>query len=593
MSSDLTRPPTRATDEQTLATLFDLGRQVTSVLDLDALLHRIPDLISRIVQFEALAIFLLDDRKSELRIAYSVGYPAGASEEIRLPVGEGLVGWAVQHREPVIISHDLCHDPRYVRVVPGMASTVVVPLVFKNRPIGALNILSAISDQYDQHDAEILAQFGVHVAVALANARSFDRERRDADSFEMLAEIGRDISSILDEDSLLERIGKVARKLIDYRTFGILLLDPETGELQMRMGLRFGSRIDDLPRVKLGDGIVGYAALHRIPVNVPDVSKEPRYIRVLDDVKSELAVPMLVKDRCVGVIDLESPEFNAFEKRDVEVLTVLAGQAAVALENARLYEEVRANEARLDKEVRFAQRVQAALLPTELPKRLRGVDVAGRFEPARELGGDFYDFLSPEAHSLVVGLGDVSGKGVPAALYSAFASELVRSLTYRRRYMPDRTQPGILLASINTILHQRQLEPYFCTLCYASFDLKRRSVVIANSGLPFPVRVHGGVAEAVSVAGVPLGAFDGTSYDEVRFPLAAGDVFVFCSDGILEAATEDGDEFGTPRLQEVVAANRHLPARAIIDAVFAAAEAHQAGAPQADDMTAVVVKITS
>ena len=474
-----------------------------------------------------------------------------------------------------------------------MASTVVVPLVFKGRPIGAINILSSTPEQYGERDAEILAQFGVHVAVALANARSFERERRDAESFEMLADIGRDMSAILDLDSLLERIGKLARKVIDYRTLGILLLDQEAGELQMRLGLRFGSRVDDLPRVRLGEGIVGYAALHRIPVNVPDVSQDPRYIRYSRTCESELAVPMLLKDRCVGVIDLESPELNAFEKRDVEVLTVLASQAAVALENARLYEAVRVNEARLDKEVRFAQRVQAALLPTELPKRLRGVDVAARFGPARELGGDFYDFLSPESHSLVVALGDVSGKGVPAALYSAFASELVRSRTFRRRYTPDRTSPGAVLATINTILYQRQLEAYFCTLCYAAFDLKRRSVVIANSGLPFPLRVNGDRSAPIEIAGVPLGAFDGTTYDEITFTLEAGDIFVFCSDGILEAATADGDEFGLQRLEEVVGRVRRQPAKAIIDAVFDAAEAHRSGEPQADDMTAVVVKITA
>jgi sigma-B regulation protein RsbU (phosphoserine phosphatase) len=589
----MSQPPatTRPSDQQTLATLFDLGRQVTSVLDLDALLHRIPELIRRIVRFEALAIFLLDDRKGELSVAYSVGYPDGAAEALRLAVGQGLVGLAVAERTPQI-SNDLTHDAHYVTVVPDMASTLVVPLLFKSRPIGALNILSATAGQYDEADVEIVSQFGVHVAVALANARLFERERRDADTFETLAEIGRDLSSILDLDTLLERIGHLARKVIDYRTFGILLLNDE-GELEVRLGLRFGSRVDNLPRVRLGDGIVGDAALKRVPVNVPDVSKDPRYIQVVEDVKSELAVPLLLKDRCLGVIDLESPQLAAFQKRDVEILTVLASQAAVALENARLYETVKRNEARLDKEVRFAQRVQSALLPTELPKRMRGVDVAARFAPARELGGDFYDFLSPEAHSLVVALGDVSGKGVPAALYSAFASELVRSRTFRRRFAPEQGSPASVLASINTILHQRQLEAYFCTLCYASFDLKRRVAVIANSGLPYPIRSRSDGCGPLEVSGVPLGPFDGTVYEEVSFALEPGEVIVFCSDGILEAADQQGEELGTGRLVEIVHAVRHLPARAIIDAVFEAAEAHRADEPQADDMTAVVVKITA
>src|ERR1700694_3144777 len=107
---------------------------------------------------------------------------------------------------------------------------------------------------------------------------------------------------------------------------------------------------------------------------------------------------------------------------------------------------------------------------------MRPIDAAARLEPARGLGGDFYDFLAPEPNSLVVAVGDVSGKGVPAALYSAFAGELVRSRTFRRRYAPERFTPSGVLMSTNTILHERQLEEYFCTLCYALFDLKRRMV---------------------------------------------------------------------------------------------------------------------
>ena len=371
------------------------------------------------------------------------------------------------------------------------------------------------------------------------------------------------------------------------------MLDEESGELVARLALRFGMRVDDMPRVKLGDGLVGYAALHRQPVLVPDVAQDPRYIQVLADVRSELAVPMLIKDSCIGVFDLESPEASAFDRRDIYILTLLASQAAVAVENARLYEAVRANQARLEKEVRFAQRVQAALLPTELPKRMRGVDVAARLSPARELGGDFYDFLSPESHALVVAIGDVSGKGVPAALYGAFAGELVRSRTFRRRYTRDRTSPGAILASINNILRQRQLEPYYCTLCYASFDLKRREVTIANSGLPYPVRASGESCDTVEIAGIPLGTFDATTYEERVFPLAAGDLFVFCSDGIFEALSESGEEFGRDRVRDLVCAKRRQPARAIVDAIFDAVASFTGEAGPTDDTTALAVKITA
>nr|MCU0256395.1 SpoIIE family protein phosphatase [Vicinamibacterales bacterium] len=333
-------------------------------------------------------------------------------------------------------------------------------------------------------------------------------------------------------------------------------------------------------------------ALHRQPVLVPDVREDPRYIKVMEDVRTVLAVPMLVKDRCLGVIDLESPDVGAFDRRHVYILTLLASQAAVAVENARLYAEVSANQARLEKEVHFAQRVQRALLPAGPPKRMRGIDVAARLSQARELGGDFYDFLSPEAHSLVAVVGDVSGKGVPAALYGAFAAELVRSRTFRRRYTRERTSPGDVLASINTILHQRQLEAYYCTLCYLAFDMKRRVVTVANSGLPFPLRMSGGRCATIELPGVPLGTFDGTEYEERTFALHEGDLFVACSDGVFEAADEQGEEFGRHRVHEVLRASAHLPASGIVDAIFDAVERH-AGEVQGDDMTAVAVRITA
>jgi sigma-B regulation protein RsbU (phosphoserine phosphatase) len=568
--------------------LFDLGRQITAVLDLDELLPQIPRLIGRLISFEAFAVYLLDDRRNELTVAYSLGYPQRESP-IRLKPGHGLVGAAVASEQPLLVN-DLSADPRYVEFVPGMHSEVVVPLMHKSRPIGALNILSRHRAQFSQRDVAILRQFAAHVAIALVNARLFEQSRLDAEAFETLAEIGREVASVLDLDELFARIAQLTRRVIDYRTFGILLLNDDD-ELEMKLAVQYGEKVQ-VPRVKLGEGVVGYAALHREPVLVSDVSQDSRYISIVPDVRSELAIPLLLKDRCIGVVDLESPELDAFSKRDVEILTLLASQAAVAIENARLYEELSANEERLEKEVRFAQRVQIALLPAGPPKRLKGVEVAADFSPARELGGDFHDYLAPESNTLAVAVGDVSGKGVPAALYSAFAAELVRGRTFRRRYLPERSSPASVLSSINTILHQRQLEEYYCTLCYAIFDLKRRTMTMANSGLPYPIRCSAEGCAQIELPGVPLGSFSGSSYDEVTFALHSGDLFVFCTDGVFEAMNEEGGEFTASRLIDVVSRSRELPPKLIVSEIFAAVAAWRGDAPPNDDMTAVVLRIT-
>jgi phosphoserine phosphatase RsbU/P len=582
------RPPS---DTELLSTLFDLGREVTSVLDLEELLAKIPQLIARLTRFNAFSVYLLDDARQELRIAYAVGYPDGALAKQRLRVGQGVVGAAVEEGRPILVN-DIRLEARYRGPLRNMLSQLAVPMRRKGQIIGALNLLSETTDAFSGQDEALLRQFGAHVAVAIENARLFKAERQYVATLETLAEIGREMSSILDLDDLLTRIASLTKRLIDYRTFGILLLEEASQELDLKMAVRYGEE-GTTKRVKLGQGLVGWAALHKQPVLVPDVSKDPRYINLVPDARSELVIPMLIKDRCIGVFDLESPELNAFTKEHAELLTLLASQAAVAVENARLYEEVRRNEERIEKELRFAQRVQLALLPTEPPAALRDADVAGRFAPARELGGDLHDFLSPEPHTLAVAVGDVSGKGAPAALYGAFAAELVRSRTLRRRYAPDRFSVAGVLRSMNTILHDRQLEEYFCTLYYAFFDFQRRSVTMANSGMPYPIRCSGAECGQIELPGVPLGSFPDVSYDELTQPLQRGDVFVFCTDGIFEMTNEDGEELGARRICEIVATHRDGAARDIVDAIFDQATEFRGHESQRDDMTAVAVKITT
>jgi sigma-B regulation protein RsbU (phosphoserine phosphatase) len=490
-----------------------------------------------------------------------------------------------------LVVDDVLTDPRYVGALSGVRSQMAVPLRRKKRIIGALNLYGEREGQFTARDEALLRQFGAHVAVAIENARLFEREKAYAETFETLAEIGREVGAILDLEQLLERVATLAHKMVAYRTFGIFLLDEQRGILEHKLAIRYGD-VTGFPHLKLGEGLIGHAALTKQVINVPDVSRDPRYLPWVEDCRSELAVPLLVKDRCIGVMDLESPEYDAFGKQDVEVLSALASQVAVAIENARLYEQLRANEERIERELQFARRVQAALLPTGLPKRLRGVDVAAHFSPARELGGDFHDFLSPESNSLVVAVGDVSGKGVPAALYSVFAAELVRSRTFRRRYMPERFSPAGVLMSINTILYERQLENYYCTLCYAYFDLKRRTLTMANSGLPYVLKCTAEACSAIELPGLPLGSFPGVSYDQIVVELAAGDIYVLYTDGITETFNAADEEFGTARLEEIVHARRAQPAADIVQAIVDAVEGFRGDQPQGDDMTVVVVKIT-
>ena len=587
----MTETASRPHDQELVATLFELGREVSAVLDFDELLRRIPGLIARLTSFTVFSVYMLDEQRQELKIAYAEGYPIDVVLNFRLKVGEGIVGAAVAQQKPILVN-DVHKDPRFKGLVPGVNSQLVVPLRGQNRVLGALNLLSDRVGAFTERDEEILSQFAVHVAQAVANARLYEQERAYADTLETLTEIAREVAEILDVDQLLSRVAILIKRLIDYRTFGILLVDEARQVLEAKVALQYGEKTSVL-HVPLGEGLVGYSAQNKVPLIIDDVSKDPRYIKVLDDVRSELVVPLLLKDRCIGVFDLESPELGAFTQRHAELLGILASQVAVAIENARLYETVRDNELRLEREIEFARRVQMALVPTGPPKKMKGVDLAARFEPARQIGGDLYDYLLPDPNTLVIAVGDVSGKGVPAALYGAFAGELVRSRTFRRRYTTIRSSPAGVLASMNAILHERQLEEYFCTLCYAAFEFRKRQLVIANSGLPYPIRRSEGVSAPIQLPGVPLGAFPETTYDELTFDLKAGDMYVFCSDGIYEAEDHLGQEFGASRLMHVVDALADRSAQAIVDGIIQAVDEFRQEGAAADDRTAVAIKITA
>src|SRR5438093_9253211 len=247
--TDSIAPP--VSSAEALTTLFALGREVTAVLDLNDLLAKIPQLIARLTKFTAFAVYLLDSKRDELTIAYSVGYPEEVARTLHVKVGHGLVGAAWAEGRPILVN-DVRGDARYVEVVPGSRAELVVPLRRKGRVIGALNLLSDTPGQFTEADEAILRQFGAHVAVAIENARLFEHEREYTSTLETLADIAREFGAILNLDELLTRIANLTRRVIDYRTFGILLLNDETQELEMKVAVRYGDKIS-MPRVTVCD----------------------------------------------------------------------------------------------------------------------------------------------------------------------------------------------------------------------------------------------------------------------------------------------------------------------------------------------------
>jgi sigma-B regulation protein RsbU (phosphoserine phosphatase) len=565
-----------------LAELLALVGDVNRVLDPDALLPAIARNLRRIVDYRVLDIFL-PDAESWLAPAYVEGYEPELAMRFRVRVGEGIVGAAAAGREPVFVP-DVSKDPRYIPFFPGVVAEIAIPLVSKDDLVGVLNIEGPTAAAFTPAARTALQVLAGHLAAAIRNATLYREARRYAELLATLYEIGKETASILDLDELLPRLADIVKRVIDYEMFGILLLDEERGELVLRKAVNFGPG-RERSRLPATEGLCGAAVRSRQPVLVGDVRTDPRYVSLVPETRSELVVPLVHKDKVVGVLDLESPVLGRFTEEHVKVLTPLASQVAVAVENARLLAEIRRNEARLGRELRIAREIQHALFPEGHPSGA-GWEASAHFRPARELGGDLYDFYDMGGGLLGVATGDVSGKGVPAALFAAFASGTVRSRAFERR------APADLMQRVNRTLRRKGIEGLFCTLAYALFDFPDRTLSVANSGLPHPVHYQAAAGRAVpiEVSGLPLGTFDGVTYDGLSVPLGMGDLVVFYTDGLVEAR-RGREEYGQERLLRGLEAHAGLPAPQVGERFIADLEEFLAGDSPADDVTLVVVKV--
>jgi sigma-B regulation protein RsbU (phosphoserine phosphatase) len=274
----------------------------------------------------------------------------------------------------------------------------------------------------------------------------------------------------------------------------------------------------------------------------------------------------------------------------MRTMSTLAAQIAIAIENATLYERVIKQEQRLERDLQLARELQFRLLPACCPV-LGSAELAAKFVPAQAIGGDLYDFISyPESADgcpkcVGIAIGDVSGKGAAAALYAALVSGFLRS------HASERPGAAEMLRLINESLAGRRVDAQYLTMVYAIWRDEERLLHIANSGLPRPIHCRKGKIEIVEAVGLPLGLFEKVEHDQLTFRGHAGDVFVFFSDGIVDATSRDGVLFGRGRVEQVVQQNWKRTADEIVSAIYQAVAEHTEGASQFDDMTVVVLKV--
>ncbi len=518
-------------------------------------------------------------------------------ERTRLPVGKGVVGQVALTRQPILLN-DVSTADYYINANPDVRSELAVPLIAKNRLIGVMDLESDQLDFFRPEHLHVLTLTASRIAQSIENARLYARVSRQAQTLEVLNEIAVELASILDLNPLLERIGQLLRRLIDYQMFTIMLLDEKGDTLITRYAWRFGYAHAPMRRIPISTGLVGAAVREWRPINVPDVSQDPRYVPMNPETRSELIVPLFYKGRIIGVLDLEHTRPAFFNEEHQRMLTTLASQIAIAIENARLYQAVHRQERQHEKDIAMAREVQLRLLPAEAPSHPHA-DMAARFLPARTIGGDLYDFLDYGPNRTAIVLGDVSGKAAPAALFAALVSGIMRAAAAQQ------PEPAQMLALLNDAIQERKLESQYVTMLFCLWNDENQTLQVANSGAVQPIVCRAGQSGSppgglgpvgweslpVKAEGFPLGMFPNVTYEEFSVSTQPGDAIVFVSDGILDAENDKGDMYGQDRLASLLCDNRDLRAPEIADAILADVIRFQGAHDRFDDETIIVLRV--
>ncbi|MCW5852827.1 MAG: SpoIIE family protein phosphatase [Anaerolineae bacterium] len=571
-----------------LITFEELGQAIVSAqMDLKRLGDLAYEYATRVATSADFRLVLVDPEKNALRPVLWVEDGERRPAD-KMPL-DGLNEWLRDAREAQLVT-DTQQQPGQpeLALMNGTRSWLAVPLLAGRDIIGGMLLESETPHAFTLDQLRLLSTLGSQLAVGVENARLYEREWKRAIQLSAISEVSRQVAAIINLDELFNRVVQLVQASFGYDFVQILTVQEDSVIFRASTGFLNEARRIRGYTIAKGHGIIGWVASHGEPLLANDVAHEPRYSpdpeAVLRSTRSELSVPLKVETRVLGVLDVQSNRLNAFDKDDLFVLQTLADQIAVAIEEARLYQETLARQ-RLEQELALAAEIQSSLLP-ESPPDIPGWAVAAFWRPALEMAGDFYDFLTLTEGRYGFVIADVSDKGIPAAIFMAVARSSIRASVLGRR------APAEALERANTLLLKDTRTDMFVTLCYCILDPSRGALVYVNAGHtpPLMYRPATDQAEYLTSHGIVLGAIEPIHLEEQCTEMEPGDVLVLYTDGVTEAINMAEEDFGEERLAQVVRQAHHQSPADIINSIISAVTAHAGDMEQFDDFALVVIK---
>ena len=410
--------------------------------------------------------------------------------------------------------------------------------------------------------------------------------QRAVEELIVLSELAFEIGASYDVREIADTIVRRALQAVDAEQGVITLLDEQAPDvMQTLIRVSHGEQ----PAFSLSEPLLRWMQHHKTPLRLPAPQPLPflQELSLPDVVHTLLCIPLLVRSRLTGILAVYNRRGRAsFSEADERLLAIIAAQSAQVIENARLHEKEK-QLVRVKEELALAHKIQVNLLPKQAPA-IAGYDIAGKSLPAETVGGDYFDFMPMQEHYLGFCVGDVSGKGLPAALLMANVQATLRGQAFCSRSV------AACLEQSNKLLYQSAPKGAFVTLFCGLLDTARHQISYANAGHNRPLLLNaGGTLTTLSTGGLVLGAAPTHAYTEDERALHPGDTLLLYSDGITEAMNEAREQFGEERLAATFERYRRKPAAVMVERIIRAVECHAGEAPQSDDMTVLVIKRSS
>jgi serine phosphatase RsbU (regulator of sigma subunit)/anti-sigma regulatory factor (Ser/Thr protein kinase)/putative methionine-R-sulfoxide reductase with GAF domain len=570
-----------------LQVLEEVGRALSEVYDIDDLMDLIVRKLTQVVDADRGTLYLVDGDQLVSRILQD---DDGTLSEIRLKLGQGIAGHVAATGETVNI-RSVREDPRFASHVDaksGYTTRNMICTPMRNADhevIGVIQLINKKRGHFTSRDESMLKVLASQAAIAFENARLIMAERAKRQLADTLREVAAIINSSLELDIVLQLILEQLERVIEFSNASILLREGEYLVVRASLGIH-ADQVDRVPVFKAEDSeIYLEMADAREPIIIGDIQGDERWVQLesTTNMHGFLGTPLGTGEDVIGELTVIHDIAYFYTPEHAQILKAFANQASAAIERANLYEQS-IQQARLRQELETAYRIQSSFLPENIPQ-LEGWEVTASWQPALEVGGDFYDFIELDDGRLGILIADVSGKGVPAALFMALTGTIFRTLAHNSELAVDK-----LMTLVNDSIRENNRARFFVTMFYGILDPKTGIFEAVNAGHNPAMFYHDGDFELIENSGAALGIFGGLDHSKRLLEFKPGDILVLYTDGITEAIDTEDNEYGEDRLQACISKNSAQDARNLAEQINHEVGEFMGEEPPFDDATVVVIK---